>query len=93
MNMKICEECGKKLGFFEGYRHLTLGKEFLLCSSCFDRVDESVTKWREFVLSYAEFFDNGFSKKGCLPWSPKKIQPCFAQMYKRFKPAYKLESN
>ena len=77
MNMKICEECGKKLGFFEGYRHLTLGKEFLLCSSCFDKVDESVAKWREFVLSYAEFFNN-VSVKNSLQWNPKKIQACFA---------------
>jgi len=77
MNMKICEECGKRLSFFEGYRHLTLGKGFLLCSSCFDRVDESVAKWREFVLSYAEFFNN-VSVKNSLQWNPKKIQACFA---------------
>jgi len=90
--MKICEECGKKLGFFEGYRHLTLGKDFLLCSVCFDKVDESVTKWREFVLSYAEFFKNESIKKS-IQLNPKNIQPCFAQMYKIFEQNLKLESN
>lgn len=90
--MKKCEECGKKLGFFEGYRHLTLGKDFLLCSGCFDKVDESVAKWRKFVLSYAEFFNNG-SFKDSLQWNPKKIQACFAQMNKRIDQGFKLESN
>ncbi len=92
MNMKICEECGKKLGFFKGYRHLTLGKDFLLCSGCFDKVDESVAKWREFVLSYTKFFNNG-SFKNILQLSPKTLQPCFAQMYKRFEQDLTLESN
>ncbi len=49
--MKDCEECGKKLGIFEGYQHPTLGKKHLLCSPCFDQVSESVEKWKEFVLS------------------------------------------
>ena len=90
--MKICEECGKKLGFFKGYRHLTLGKDFLLCSVCFDKVDESVAKWREFVLSYAEFLKSG-SSKNSLQWNPKNISPCFAQMYKRFEQSLKSASN
>ena len=46
-----CEECGKILGTFEGYRHPTMGKKHHLCSPCFDLVNESVAKWREFVLS------------------------------------------
>jgi len=49
--MKNCEECGKNLGVLEGYQHPTLGKKYLLCSHCFDQVEESVAKWREFVLS------------------------------------------
>jgi hypothetical protein len=55
-------------------------------------VDESVAKWREFVLSYAEFFNNG-SLKNSLQWSPKNLLPCFAQMYKRFEKDLKLKSN
>jgi hypothetical protein len=50
-NMVACVECGKRLGFFEGHYHPTLGKKSLLCYSCFVKVDESVTQWREFVLS------------------------------------------
>jgi len=49
--MKQCEECGKRLGIVEGYQHPTLGKKHLLCSPCFDKVSESVEKWREFVLN------------------------------------------
>ncbi len=51
-------ECGKKLGFIEGYRHPTKGKENLLCSQCFDSVNENVEKYREFIAPYSDFFDN-----------------------------------
>ena len=49
--MVSCEECGKKLGIFEGYCHPTMGKKHHLCSPCFDQVSDSVAKWREFVVS------------------------------------------
>jgi len=52
-----CEECSKTLGIFEGYRHPTLGKKHYLCSPCFDQVNESVSRWGEFVLSNS--FNNG----------------------------------
>jgi hypothetical protein len=51
--MKICEECSKKLGVFEGYRHPTMGKKHLLCSPCFDQISESVARWGEFVRTNA----------------------------------------
>jgi hypothetical protein len=54
--MKECVECQKKLGVIEGYRHPTMGKEYLLCSSCFDIVFESVEKYRKFVSPYMSFF-------------------------------------
>jgi hypothetical protein len=62
MNMKRCEECGKELGLLEGYHHPTLGREFLLCTQCFEIVDDSVTKWREAVLPYIDYFENKSSK-------------------------------
>ena len=49
MKMKKCEECNKKLGILEGYRHPTMGKKHLLCSPCFDQVSDSVARWGEFV--------------------------------------------
>jgi hypothetical protein len=55
--MKQCEECGKKLGIIEGYSHPTMGKDHLLCCSCFDTVSESVDKYSEFVSSYIGFFN------------------------------------
>ena len=54
--MVKCEECGKKLGFFEGYRHPAMGKEYLLCGSCFDVIAKSVEEWSKFVT--ANSFDN-----------------------------------
>ena len=48
--MVKCEECGKKLGILEGYRHPALGKRFLVCGNCFDIVEESMEKWRVFCL-------------------------------------------
>jgi hypothetical protein len=50
-NMVACVECGKRLGFFEGHYHPTLGKKSLLCYSCFVKVEESVARWQDFILS------------------------------------------
>jgi len=54
--MKDCVECGKKLGIIEGYRHPTMGKEYLICNHCFDTVIASVDTWQEAVSSYVDFF-------------------------------------
>jgi hypothetical protein len=54
--MKECVECGKNLGIIEGYRHPIMGKEYLLCSNCFNTVFESVEKYREFISPYIGFF-------------------------------------
>jgi hypothetical protein len=48
--MKRCCECGKELKFWEGYRHPTLGKKELVCSECFDILEESLAKYRDFIL-------------------------------------------
>ena len=63
--MKFCEECGKKLGYFEGYYHPALGKEYFLCRSCFDVIYKSVEEWRKFVISNS-FDNNGISNKDML---------------------------
>ena len=63
--MKFCEDCSKKLGFFEGYRHPAMGKKYLLCGNCFDIIAKSVEEWRMFVTSNT--FDNyGISNKDFL---------------------------
>jgi len=49
--MVECEECGMKLGILHGYCHPVLGKKYLVCGKCFNNVDESMEKWREFCLS------------------------------------------
>ena len=49
--MTDCEECDKKLGIMEGYRHPVLGNRFLVCGKCFDKIDESMERWYTFCLS------------------------------------------
>ncbi len=63
MKMKECRECGKNLGLLKGYRHPVLGRDSVLCSSCFDTVYDSVVKWREANLPYVGFFKNNSSNK------------------------------
>lgn len=49
--MVDCEECNKKLGILEGYRHPALGTRFLVCGKCFDKVDEDMKRWSKFCFS------------------------------------------
>ena len=49
--MTDCEECDKKLGIFEGYRHPALGIRFLVCGKCYDKVERNMERWRTFCLS------------------------------------------
>ncbi|UCF12075.1 MAG: hypothetical protein JSW06_08535 [Thermoplasmatales archaeon] len=61
--MKKCEECGKKLGILEGYRHPVVGKDVLVCSNCFDTVLEKVEQYGKFLSPYVDFFKNSFSNQ------------------------------
>lgn len=81
--MVECEECGKKLGFLEGYCHPTLGRKHLVCSGCFDIVTESVEKWREFISPYFEFF-NRESSNDSSQLNFEKIDADFTQKQKMF---------
>jgi hypothetical protein len=56
--MVECNECGKRLGFVDGYRHPVKGKKYQVCSNCFDSVNESVILWREFLSPYHDYFKN-----------------------------------
>ena len=58
--MVKCEECDKKLGILQGFRHPALGTGFLVCGNCFDKVDESMERWSKFCLSNS--FNVGSSK-------------------------------
>ena len=49
--MKKCFECGKELKFWEGYRHPAFGKKELVCSKCFNFIEESMEKYRNFILN------------------------------------------
>ena len=49
--MVKCEECDKKLGIMEGYRHPALGVRFLVCGKCFDKINKDMERWYRFCLS------------------------------------------
>lgn len=79
--MVICEECGKALGFFKCYQHPTMGKDYNLCSSCFDKVNESVSKWQEFVIKNS--LSNNISNKN-FNLNLKNVTPNLNQRKKIF---------
>jgi hypothetical protein len=49
--MVNCEECDKKLGMLQGYRHPALGTRFLVCGKCYDKVYKDMERWSTFYLS------------------------------------------
>ena len=51
--MKTCYECGKELKFWEGYFHPGLGHKELVCSDCFNRLEQSMETYRDFILSHS----------------------------------------
>ena len=48
--MFTCYECGKKLRFWEGYYHPTLGKKAIVCLKCFYQIEESMENYRNFII-------------------------------------------
>ena len=46
-----CSKRSKELKFWQGHYHPTLGKTEVVCSECFDFVEESMKKYRNFILS------------------------------------------
>jgi len=79
--MAICNECGKKLALFEGYKHPTLGKESTVCGCCFDQVQESVKQWQEFISPYMDFFKDETAKNQT---NGKVTQTSFFNLKKTF---------
>jgi hypothetical protein len=56
--MVKCCECGKKLGFLKGYNHPCYGNKYHLCSSCYNTVNDSIERYKEFIAPYIGFFNN-----------------------------------
>jgi len=49
--MLKCYECGKELRFWEGYHHPTLGFNIVVCGKCFEILEESMEKYRKFIIN------------------------------------------
>ena len=81
MKMVKCGECGEKLRFYKGYRHPTMGKKHLVCSFCFDKVSDSVEKWKDFVSSNSFKYE---SSKSTVQFYSKNTPESFSQKHKMF---------
>jgi len=81
--MNKCEECGKKLGILQAYNHPALGKKHTVCCNCFDKVSESLQKWTDFILPYADFFQKSNKDKN-FDFNLKSISYSFIKLQKIF---------
>jgi hypothetical protein len=64
--MKNCSECGKKLGFLEGYKHPIKGEKYLVCPNCFYIIDKSMEFYKKCL-----FEGRQNHKNECFFWDPK----------------------
>ena len=46
-----CYECGKEITFWQSRFHPVIGKKERVCAHCFSEVQESLEKYRKFVLN------------------------------------------
>jgi len=67
IKMGNCSECGKKLRFWKGYRHLVLGEKYLVCSDCFDVIDKSIEFYNKCL-----FEGRQNHKNECYFWDSEK---------------------
>ena len=52
--MGKCKECGSRLGLMSGYKHPTLGKKHLVCWDCHEKIEQSVSSWRNFITEHKD---------------------------------------
>ena len=49
--MKLCKKCGNELTILGRYVHPILGKKYIICTSCFMKLDKIIKQWRTFVVA------------------------------------------
>lgn len=49
--MKLCKKCGNELSIIGRYIHPILGKKYIICKSCFIKLDKIIEQWRTFVVA------------------------------------------
>lgn len=83
--MKSCSECGKKLRFWEGYIHPIQGRNYLVCSNCFDYINTGKKFYQKCL-----FEGRKNHKSECYFWDSKK-KKCKNEKY--FKDMDKKKKN
>jgi len=71
-----CSECGKKLRLLGGYRHPVQGEKECVCSECWNKIEESESKYSKFILNSIQEGSNGticYILISALPTYEKKI--------------------
>ena len=60
MMKERCYECGKEITFWKSRFHPVLGRTQIVCPECFTIIDDSLEKYRNFILND---LDHGMLKK------------------------------
>jgi DNA-binding Lrp family transcriptional regulator len=47
-----CSECGKDLDILEEYRHPVEGRKKIVCSTCWNKIDDSESRYTNFILDH-----------------------------------------
>ena len=56
--MLKCYECGKKIRFWNCYRHPILGYKIYVCGKCFEELNKSMENYRDFILNEFKNYSN-----------------------------------
>ena len=68
--MRNCSECGKKLRFWEAYKHPLRGEKYLICNDCLSFINKSINFYKKCL-----FEGRQSHKKECYFWD-SKIKKC-----------------
>jgi hypothetical protein len=55
--MKLCEKCGNELSKMGCCIHPITGKKYIICRTCFMKLDKLVKQWRSFVYTHPDIID------------------------------------
>ena len=55
---KVCKECGKKLTILGRHNHPIQGKKYIICGTCYSKLDKIIEQWRTFVFAHPNLIDS-----------------------------------
>ncbi len=73
--MRKCHECDRNLRFYQGHRHPILGKNYVVCTQCYQFISKSITFYNTCLLKGRQHHKND-----CYFWD-KKQKKCRNEQY------------